>query len=172
MSQTESSFISCISGTNINMTTIPLFSPAVSLCFVFVFVFGFVFVFVFGFAFLVCICKRSRGIVVTESGCFFLHVLVIDEHLKHVKEGGWPRWVYTYTPLTFMVIQCSDILYHIYRTTTGQEGTEYQHINSSCNITHFTNHFIEPQRCVNMYGCMHYKSSLALRVLHRVYDKD
>ena len=26
--------------------------------------------------------------VVTESGRFFLHVLVIDEHLKHVKEGG------------------------------------------------------------------------------------
>ena len=93
MSQTESSFISCISATNINMTTIPFFSPAVSLCFVFVFAFviGFVFVFVFGFAFLVCICKRSRGMVVTESGRFFLHVLVIDEHLKHVKGGGWPR---------------------------------------------------------------------------------
>ena len=77
------------------MTTIPLFSPAVSLCFVFVFVFGFIFgfvrAFVFGFGFLVCICKRSRGMVVTESGRFFLHVLVIDEHLKHVKEGGWPR---------------------------------------------------------------------------------
>ena len=151
MSQTESSFISCISGTNINMTTIPLFSPAVSLCFVFVFAFviGFVFVFVFGFAFLVCICKRSRGMVVTESGRFFLHVLVIDEHLKHVKEGGWPRWVYTYTPLTFMIIQCSDILYHISRTTTGQEGTEYQQIVEQFMLQYNILHFIEPQCCVN-----------------------
>ena len=81
------------------MTTIPLLSPAVSLCFVFVFafVFGFVFVFVFGFAFLVCICKRSRGMVVTESGRFFLHVLVIDEHLKHVKGGVASLSVHLYT---------------------------------------------------------------------------
>ena len=150
MSQTESSFISCISATNINMTTIPLFSPAVSLCFVFVFafVFGFAFVFAFGFAFLVCICKRSRGMVVTESGRFFLHVLVIDEHLKHVKEGGWPRWVYTYTPLTFMIIQCSDILYHLSRTTTGQEGTEYHQIVEQFMLQYNILHFIEPQCCV------------------------
>ena len=167
MSQTESSFISCISATNINMTTIPLFSPPVSFCFVFGFVFVFVFgfncicvwfylylylvlyVFVFGFAFLVCICKRSRGMVVTESGRFFLHVLVIDEHLKHVKEGGWPRWVYTYTPLTFMIIQCSDILYHISRTTTGQEGSEYHQVVEQFKLKYYILHFIEPQCRVN-----------------------
>ena len=54
-------------------------------------------VFVFGFAFLVCICKRSRGMVVTESGRFFLHVLVIDEHLKHVKGGVASLSVHLYT---------------------------------------------------------------------------
>ena len=55
------------------------------------------YVFVFGFAFLVCICKRSRGMVVTESGRFFLHVLVIDEHLKHVKGGVASLSVHLYT---------------------------------------------------------------------------
>ena len=87
--------------------------------------------------------------VVTESGRFFLHVLVIDEHLKHVKGGGVASLsVHLYT-LTFMIIQCSDILYHISRTTTGQEGTEYHQVVEQFKLKYYILHFIEPQCRVN-----------------------